>query len=90
MEHAAVLSTEGVSLPEHFPPSIAHPGVALTRASAPPTWTLAQVEEAHIQTVLEMTEGNRTRAAKVLGISPTTLWRKLKDRPSGPAGSVSL
>jgi len=28
--------------------------------------------------VLKLTEGNRSRAAKLLGISPVTLWRKLQ------------
>ena len=88
IEHAAVLSTEGLILPEHFPPSVTQPGDVLARASASPTWTLAQVEAAHIQAVVEMTEGNRTRAAKALGISPTTLWRKLKDQPSRQGGGT--
>jgi DNA-binding protein Fis len=40
---------------------------------------LSQLEAAHINSVLKMTEGNRTRAAEILGISPVTLWRKLSD-----------
>ena len=43
-----------------------------------PTATLAEVERNHIRFILETTRGNRTQAAKILGISPTTLWRKLK------------
>ncbi len=39
--------------------------------------TLAAVEEEHIRVVLEGTGGNRTRAAGVLGISRSTLGRKL-------------
>jgi transcriptional regulator with PAS, ATPase and Fis domain len=37
-----------------------------------------QVEREHIRAVLAESGGNRTRAAAVLGISQTTLWRRLK------------
>lgn len=41
--------------------------------------TLAEVEAAWIQRVLEHCAGNRSQAAKVLGVDPSTLWRKLKE-----------
>jgi DNA-binding NtrC family response regulator len=41
-------------------------------------WSLAEVEKEHIQRVLELFRGNATSAAKQLGISRTTLWRKLR------------
>ena len=37
-----------------------------------------QAEREHIISVLELTDGNRALAAKVLGISRKTLWKKLK------------
>jgi DNA-binding NtrC family response regulator len=40
--------------------------------------TLAQQEERHIRRVLEYCAGNRSQAAKILGIDRATLWRKLK------------
>ncbi|MFO7542714.1 MAG: sigma-54 dependent transcriptional regulator [Thiobacillus sp.] len=40
--------------------------------------TLAEVEAAWIKRVLERCGGNRTQAAKILGIDPSTLWRRLK------------
>ncbi len=40
--------------------------------------TLAQREEDYIRHVLERSEGNRTRAAQILGIDRVSLWRKLK------------
>jgi len=40
--------------------------------------TLAELEKQYIHAVLEQTGQNRSRAAKILGISTTTLWRKLK------------
>ena len=41
-------------------------------------WSLAEVEKEHIQRVLAIHRGNATTAAKQLGISRTTLWRKLR------------
>ena len=40
--------------------------------------TLEQQESDYIQWVLEQTGGNRTRAAKILGIDRVSLWRKVK------------
>ncbi|MGK2952137.1 MAG: sigma-54-dependent transcriptional regulator [Thiobacillus sp.] len=41
--------------------------------------SLAEVESAWINRVLERCGGNRTQAAKILGIDPSTLWRKSKE-----------
>ena len=41
-------------------------------------WSLAEVERDHIQKVLARHRGNATNAARQLGISRTTLWRKLR------------
>jgi two-component system response regulator AtoC len=40
--------------------------------------TLADVEKNYILSVLEKTEGNRTQAAKILGISVRNLYRKIQ------------
>jgi DNA-binding NtrC family response regulator len=42
-------------------------------------WSLAEVEKEHIRRVLERHRGNATSAARQLGISRTTLWRKLRE-----------
>jgi DNA-binding protein Fis len=39
--------------------------------------TLAEVERQHIERVLSACQQNQGEAAKLLGISRTTLWRKL-------------
>jgi two-component system response regulator HydG len=39
--------------------------------------TLDAVEQAYIMWVLRSVGGNKTRAAEVLGIDPSTLYRKL-------------
>jgi DNA-binding NtrC family response regulator len=41
--------------------------------------SLVDVERAHIERVLEDCGGNRSAAARVLGIDRKTLWRKLRD-----------
>jgi two-component system nitrogen regulation response regulator GlnG/two-component system response regulator HydG len=41
--------------------------------------TLAQVERDYIRKALEVCQRNHTEAAKRLGISRSTLWRKLKE-----------
>jgi transcriptional regulator with PAS, ATPase and Fis domain len=41
--------------------------------------TLAEVEREHIKFVLGLTNHNYTEAAKKLGISRSTLWRKMKE-----------
>lgn len=40
-------------------------------------WTLADIEQAYIHHVLEMTGGNKIQAAKILGLDRSTLYRKL-------------
>ncbi len=44
----------------------------------PVDWTLEEVERVHIERVLADVDGNATLAAERLGISRTTLWRKMK------------
>ena len=41
--------------------------------------SLADVEWDHIQRVLSAVDGNRTEAAKILGISEATLYRRLHE-----------
>jgi transcriptional regulator with PAS, ATPase and Fis domain len=65
------------------PASGATPEAAPTRDD----WTIAEVEKEHIQRVLERHHGNATAAAKQLGISRTTLWRKLRQYGLRRAGS---
>jgi len=64
---------------EHLPHSL---GALTVRVFTPeiatlPT-TLEEQETEHIISVLKMADGNRTKAAKMLGIDRVSLWRKLK------------
>ena len=81
IERAVVLNTK---------PTIDASDLALTPTSLPGAQslasttsaeietTLADLERAHIERVLRHTEGNKSQAAKILGIERSTLDRKLK------------
>jgi len=52
--------------------------IAPARPAPPDATTLESVEMEHIQHVLESVGGNRSRAAKLLGLDRKTLSRRLK------------
>ena len=78
LEHATVLSRgsviEAASLPERITKRRKEPLVAERSYLNP---TLEVIERAYIMWVLQAEGGNKTRAAEVLGIDPSTLYRKL-------------
>jgi two-component system response regulator HydG len=78
LERAAVLTSAGEipvsALPSRITERAPQP---LVSASLPPNPTLEIVERAYIHWVLHSENGNKTRAAEVLGIDPSTLYRKL-------------
>jgi len=49
--------------------------------------TLSEVEQEHILKVLDFTEGNRSRAARILGISRQSLIERIK-RIAASRGSL--
>ena len=59
---------------EPLPPAEAHPADSLPLSDR----SLRAVEEALIRRVLLESGGNRSRAARVLGINRTTLYNKLR------------
>ena len=64
---------------EHLPQSLGALTVRVfTPEIATPPTTLEEQETEHILSVLKMADGNRTKAAKMLGIDRVSLWRKLK------------
>jgi DNA-binding NtrC family response regulator len=78
LERAAIL-TKGATIPvDALPGRIVEPAPApliSERPAANPTLEL--VERAYILWVLQAEGGNKARAAEVLGIDPSTLYRKL-------------
>jgi len=86
LEHAVVLSKgtliEPGALPERITRRRREPLVA-ERSSPNPS--LEVIERAYIMWVLQAEGGNKTRAAEVLGIDPSTLYRKLSRYEEEPA-----
>jgi two-component system response regulator HydG len=78
LERAAVVAGGGTleleSLPERV---VERPEVRLVDEASPPNPTMEVIERAYIHWVLQAEGGNKTRAAEVLGIDPSTLYRKL-------------
>jgi DNA-binding NtrC family response regulator len=77
IEHAFVLCRDGVIEPRHLPAAMQGPMTPDGRPW-PKGITLAAMEELLIVDMLRTHEGNRTAAARALGINPSTLHRKLK------------
>ncbi len=76
LERAAVFSGDGAIMPEHLPKNLVSTAI---RSESFKGGTLESVEREYILSILEKTGGNKTRAAKILGIGTATLWRKLKE-----------
>lgn len=78
LERAVVVSKKSVidssALPERVREA---PAPRLVATELPPNPTMEVVERAYILWVLQSEAGNKTRAAEVLGIDPSTLYRKL-------------
>ena len=78
LEHAWVLTRgdtiDNAALPERITRRKKEPLVA---ERSYPNPTLEVIERAYIMYVLQAEGGNKTRAAEVLGIDPSTLYRKL-------------
>ncbi|WP_305044022.1 sigma-54-dependent transcriptional regulator [Geoalkalibacter sp.] len=76
IERAIIVAETSELKPEHLP--------SLTAPSAGPTLVdddlmpLDELEKRMIFRALRHTDGNRGKAAEILGISPVSLWRKLK------------
>ena len=78
LERAVILSSGDEIGPEALPERITERRVEpLVSNRTPPNPTLEAVERAYIMWVLQSEGGNKSRAADVLGIDPSTLYRKL-------------
>src|SRR5690606_29049315 len=78
LERAAVLCTGDVLDVDTLPKHIVEPRPEPIVSERPPANpTLEVIERAYILWVLQAEGGNKARAAEVLGIDPSTLYRKL-------------
>jgi len=78
IERSALLSGSNIILPEHLPPAIRKIQKKSPENNTDKLSTLRQGELTAIQEALSQTNGNRTRATKILGISRRTLIYKIK------------
>jgi DNA-binding NtrC family response regulator len=82
IERAVTMAEDGVITASDLPPSLREPTVRLLpEGEAFPyteTMSLAQIEAEHIRRALQHFAGNTTRTARSLGISRSTLWRKMR------------
>jgi two-component system response regulator HydG len=78
LERAAVVATGNTIDPQALPERVREaPRPRLGTEEVFQNPTMEVVERAYIQWVLQAEGGNKTRAAEVLGIDPSTLYRKL-------------
>ncbi len=86
LEHAIILSqgqdVDATALPERVTHRRAEP---LVTDRLPENPTLEIIERAYISWVLQSEGGNKSRAAEVLGIDPSTLYRKLARYDAQPS-----
>ncbi len=81
IERSVILQKDGVIHPSELLESTGVPRPAPPESRRPATFpeaTLAKVERQHIGLVLRQTANNHTRTSEILGISRSTLIRKLK------------
>ncbi|MGB7568866.1 MAG: sigma 54-interacting transcriptional regulator [Chitinivibrionales bacterium] len=76
LEHAAVLCIDGIITPDILPGSMTGRLAAVPPQTGPQS--LEKIESDYIRSTLELTGGNRTEAARLLGISESTLYRRLR------------
>lgn len=76
VERAVILATGKIITPELLPHRIqADISTYVNHASG----SLKEVEQTHIKSVLQKVNGNKTKAAQILEISTSTLYRKIEE-----------
>ena len=78
LERAVVVAAGREIRPEHLPERVLEaPALRLVDDLPPPNPPMEVIERAYIEWVLRAEGGNKSKAAEVLGIDPSTLYRKL-------------
>ncbi len=90
IEHAVLLAKASQISMEDLPEKIKEPNpVGLISEDRPPTPPLETIEKAYIYWVLNQTGWQKSKAASILGIDSSTLYRKIeKYKLKSPASSV--
>jgi DNA-binding NtrC family response regulator len=75
-ERCIALASDKIIRPAELPPHITKTRAAKTSLSSLQKVT-AEAEKNHIIRIVQLTKGNRSKAAEILGISRKTLWEKI-------------
>ena len=78
IERGVALSRGATLSVRSLPPVLVDGAAQVIRRPEGKLMTLEEHEEDYIRWVLERTDGNRTKAAEILGIARVSLWRRLK------------
>jgi len=79
IERAVLLSREDILDLNDFPKNLSSSDKIVTGGDTiPENPTLESIEKAYIHFIMSKTGGKKTRAAKILGIDPSTLYRKIE------------
>ncbi|MFH1137698.1 MAG: sigma 54-interacting transcriptional regulator [Pseudomonadota bacterium] len=79
VEYAVVLAGDERIGPEHLPVSVGQCSTNPLSNLAMDLPSCEELEKRYIRQVLEHTGGAKTEAARILGLSISTLWRRLKE-----------
>jgi transcriptional regulator with PAS, ATPase and Fis domain len=78
IERAVALENGTCIRPDDLPENFHNLSIEIYRRASSEIPTLEEQEKKYIQWVLEKCEGNKTKAAKIMGIDRVSLWRKVK------------
>lgn len=79
LEYASVLAGDQVISPEHLPADLSDTPAALLDHLAGDLPSQEELVRRYTEHVLARTGGRKAEAARILGIGPNTLWRRLKE-----------
>ncbi len=78
MERAVTLSSGSSIELTHLAPDLQQRRFQVQRRQKREFLTLEENEKEYISWILQQTDGNKTKAAEILGIDRVSLWRKVK------------
>jgi DNA-binding NtrC family response regulator len=78
LERAVIVSDASELLPEHLPPLTSCWDDGGAEENRQENVSMVEMEKTLIARTLESTRGHKGKTAEILGISPASLWRKIK------------
>lgn len=77
-EFAFVSCPGGMIGADHLPPQISSPQPSCREAQLPPNESLDDVKRRRLVDALKRANGNQSEAARLLGLSRTSVWNQMK------------